>query len=224
MAPRFNAAASASDVCESECLWLHRQLSVLLMLFQVIIDNAHKLEAAALRSLIDAAPELRFLCLAQPWDGASEIEATYSMEAERLGGWSTDEIAAEFKDGGIPTSIENAIRVRGLTGGLPLYVQNAAAIAAHEFAADVLAFCDAIEKRTNDRETAQEIILRAMFESMDDVKVNAYLSFLELPITRDELFAMLGESGLKDQSIASSLTKLRRSSSHRVSGEPYRAP
>ncbi|MGO8253439.1 SEC-C metal-binding domain-containing protein [Rhizobium ruizarguesonis] len=181
---------------------------------QVIIDNAHKLEAAALRSLIDAAPELRFLCLAQPWDGASEIEATYSIEAERLGGWSTDEIAAEFKDGGTPTSIENAIRVRGLTGGLPLYVQNAAAIAAHEFAADVLAFCDAIEKRTNDRETAQEIILQAMFESMDDVtrKVSAYLSFLEIPITRDELFAMLGESGLKDQSIASSLRKLRRSS------------
>jgi hypothetical protein len=181
---------------------------------QVIIDNAHKLGAAALRSLIDAAPGLRFLCLAQPWDGASEIEAIYSIETERLGGWSIDEIAAEFKDTGTPTSIENAMRVRGLTGGLPLYVQNSASITAREFGADVLAFCEAIEKRTNDRETAQEIILRATFESMDDDTraVSAYLSYLEIPITSDELFAMLGESGLRDASIASSLRKLRRSS------------
>ncbi len=181
---------------------------------QVIIDNAHKLEAVALRSVIDAAPELRFLCLAQPWDGASEIEATYSIEAERLGGWSIDEIAAEFKDTGTPTSIENAMRVRSLTGGLPLYVQNAASIAAREFGANVLAFCEAIEKRTNDRETAQEVILRATFESMDDDAraVSAYLSYLEISITRDELFVMMGESGLKDALIASSLRKLRRSS------------
>lgn len=181
---------------------------------QVIVDNAHKLEAAALRSIIDAAPGLRFLCLAQPWDGAVEIEAIYSIEAERLGGWSIDEIAAEFKDAGAPTSIENAIRVRGLTGGLPLYVQNAASIAAHEFGADVLAFCEAIEKRTNDRETAQEIILRATFESLDDCTrmVSAYLSYLEIPVTKDELFTMLGESSLKDETIALALRKLRRSS------------
>lgn len=181
---------------------------------QVIIDNAHKLDAAALRSIIDAAPGLRFLCLAQPWDGAVEIEAIYSIEAERLGGWSIDEIAAEFKDAGAPTSIENGIRVRGLTGGLPLYVQSAAAIAAREFGADVLALCDAIEKRTSDRETAQEIILRATFETLDDGTrtVSAYLSYLEIPVTRDELFTMLGDSGLKDEAIALALRKLRRSS------------
>jgi hypothetical protein len=179
---------------------------------QVIIDNAHKLEAAVLRSLIDAAPELRFLCLAQPWDGGGEIEAIYSVEAERLSGWSNDEIAAELSDTGTPTSIENVMRLRGLTGGLPLYVQNAASIAARDFGADVLAFCEAIEKRTNDRETTQEVILRATFEGLDnDSKaVSAYLSHLDIPITRDELFVMLSDSGMKDASVASALRKLRR--------------
>ncbi|MFN4277048.1 MAG: hypothetical protein ACK4FJ_12165 [Ferrovibrio sp.] len=110
----------------------------------VVIDNIHLLDPQTVRSIIDVAPNIRFLCLGQPWTGSAVLEAVLAVSVEHLKGWSTDDIAAEFRGIGAPASIEETLRVKKLTGGLPLYVTNAAHIAVRDCGGNVTAFCDAI--------------------------------------------------------------------------------
>lgn len=181
---------------------------------QVILDNVHTVPASVIRSLVEAAPSLHFLCLGQPWDGAAELETLFAIDAERLAGWSPDEIAAEFNEEQVPIAIETALRVQGLTGGLPLYVKNVALVAARDYGGDVESMCAAIERRTHEREIAQEIILAEIFARMDEqaLKVAALLSLSEVPLTRAELNDWVGGPSLTGIQIAAALRKLRRAS------------
>lgn len=43
----------------------------------VVIDNVQRMSADAVRTIIDAAPALRFLLIGQPWDGKARIEAVF---------------------------------------------------------------------------------------------------------------------------------------------------
>jgi hypothetical protein len=181
---------------------------------QVILDNSHTLSASGIRSLVEAAPSLRFLCLAQPWQGQAEIEALFSFKAERLEGWSADDIAAEFKSSEVGVTVADALRVQKVSGGLPLFVKNAALVTARDYSGDVEAFCDAIEGRTNDQEIAQEIILSETFAKMDEqaLKLAAILSLAEIPVGRTEIDTWTKDAGFSEVTVASLLKKLRRSS------------
>jgi hypothetical protein len=181
---------------------------------QVILDNTHNLSGSGIRSLTEAAPNLRFLCLAQPWEGQAELEALYSLKAELLGGWSTDDIAAEFRFSDVGVTIANALRVQNISGGLPLFVKNAALVTARDYSGDVEAFCESIECRTNDQETAQEIILSEAITKLDEqaLKLTAILSFSEIPLSKIEVNKWAEGAGFSEVTVASLLRKLRRSS------------
>ncbi|MEO9875322.1 MAG: SEC-C metal-binding domain-containing protein [Anderseniella sp.] len=181
---------------------------------QIIVDNAHRLEASTIRSLAELAPNLRFLCLGQPWDGLAKLETFFEIKAEQLEGWEPDDIAAEFQEAGLSVSVETALRVQKLTGGLPLYVRNAALVAKQDYEGNTDAFCDAIDARTNDKEIAQEIILTDTFASLDEdsLWVCATLSLSEVPLIRSELTTLIGPDSLQERPIAVALRRLRRAS------------
>lgn len=181
---------------------------------QIILDNVHRVGAQSIRSVVEAAPELRFLCVGQPWDGAQELEAFFGITAGQLSGWSHDDIAAEFHDAGSPISVETASRIHRLTGGLPLYVQNAAALTISSYGHDATEFADAIEQRTNAERTAQEVILEATFASLDDraKRVAAILSLSDVPLTAAEIGAFTGERGGSAAQLGAALRTLRRRS------------
>lgn len=181
---------------------------------QVILDNSHRLSATGVRSLVEAAPNLRFLCLAQPWEEQAELEALYSLKSEQLGGWSTDDIAAEFRLSKVGVTVANALRVQKISGGLPLFIKNAALVTARDYGGDVEAFCGSIEGRTNDQEIAQEIILYETFAKMDEPsqKLAAILSLSEVPLSNIEVNNWVKFAGLSEITVAALLRKLRRSS------------
>ena len=56
---------------------------------------------------------------------AHELQATAGVTPESLGGWMADTIAAEAADQGCRADYAACERLRALTAGLPLYVQNA---------------------------------------------------------------------------------------------------
>jgi hypothetical protein len=161
---------------------------------------------------VEAAPNLRFLCLAQPWAGGAALEAQFAIQIEHLSGWSPDDIAAEFAAAGAPVSVEAAHRLQRLTGGLPLYVRNAAFVAARDYDGEVEAFVDAIEARIHDQATAQELILEAAFERLDAncLRVAGVLAMSDVPLTRAEALALLGAVDVLDVDAARALRLLRR--------------
>ncbi|WP_395443261.1 SEC-C metal-binding domain-containing protein [Caulobacter sp. UC70_42] len=180
----------------------------------VVLDNVHRVDAEALQSLVRAAPGVRFLCIGQPWSGAALIEAVFGIQAEHLGGWALDDIAAEFAAEQAPATIRQAEVVRRLTGGLPLYVRSAAVLTARAYEADVEAFCAAIEARANDTATAQEIILDASFVGLDATsrKTAAVLGLSETPLSRQEAFDLLKLAGVGEVDAGRAIRGLRRSS------------
>ncbi|MEH6629611.1 MAG: SEC-C metal-binding domain-containing protein [Halopseudomonas aestusnigri] len=181
---------------------------------QVILDNAHCLDASTIRSLVDAAPSLRFLCLAQPWSEAAHIEAFYGVSAERLAGWSEDDVAYEFNLAGAPVTVKTSQQIVNLTSGLPLYVLNAALVSSRDYNGDASAFCAAVERRTHDQIIAQEIILEETFNKFDIgiSRVAAILSFSEVPLTRIEVDSLAEIVGLSVTDVAIALRNLRRAS------------
>ena len=180
----------------------------------VILDNAHWLDSATIRALVEAAPGIRFLCLAQPWDDAAQIEAYHGITGESLSGWSTDEIAAEFNLAGAPTSLEATGRVLRLTGGLPLYVRNAALLSAHQYSGNAAAFCDAVEQRVHAQATAQDIILEETFDKLElsVARAAALLSLADVPLTQAEVNALLSAGEFSHGAAAAALRQLRRAS------------
>lgn len=61
----------------------------------LVLDNAHRVAATDLVSLIEASPHLHFVLLAQPNAAVARIEATLGIHAEPLRGWSDETAAAE---------------------------------------------------------------------------------------------------------------------------------
>ena len=180
----------------------------------VIIDNVHRLDGGTIRELLEAAPSMRFLCLGQPWDDAAKIEAIHGITSEALGGWSTDDIAAEFNFVGAPISLETAGRILGLTGGLPLYVRNAALLSVRQHSANAADFCDAVERRVHAQATAQEIILEETFDKLEPIEARAaaLLSLSDVPLTPEEVDALLGSEEFSASATAGALRQLRRAS------------
>ena len=95
----------------------------------IVIDNAHRVPAENLRTLVQQTPHARFIFLAQPGPTVQELQATLGLRPEPLGGWATDMIGAEAADSGCIADYAACERLRNLTAGLPLYVQNAMQIA-----------------------------------------------------------------------------------------------
>lgn len=159
----------------------------------VVIDNAHRVPVADIEAIVARAPHVRFLLLCQPVADLPLLESALGIRAETLSGWDEDTIAAATAEAGCSADFAAAQRLSRLTGGLPFYVLNAAAVAAREYGGDVDAFCADVEGQTHIVETAQELILKRAFAGLPDAEREtvAILSLADVALSRDEATALL---------------------------------
>jgi hypothetical protein len=187
----------------------------------VVLDNAHRVPASDLVALTNASDAITFLLLAQPGAAVARIEATLGIAAEPLLGWSNETTAAEAASLGCHGNFEHYERLLKLTGGLPLYVQNALLIAAQSYEGSVERLCAALEARTHLVETAQELILADVFEAFNETEKRAVaaLSLSDVPLTQAEARDVLKRSfDLDPAAAAAAFRKLRSSGAIQVFG------
>jgi hypothetical protein len=178
----------------------------------IVIDNAHRVPAENLRTLVQQTPHAHFIFLAQPGAAVEELQARLALRPELLGGWTTDTIAAEAADSGCIADYAACERLRNLTAGLPLYVQNAAQITVAQYAGALARFCDELAARTHDVATVQEIILARVFESLAPQSRDAVaiLCLADIPLERAEAERVLERAiGLDARAVARAFRELR---------------
>ncbi|MFE3197855.1 hypothetical protein [Embleya sp. NPDC059237] len=166
-------------------------------LVTVVLDNVHRLAYADIRAVLDTASRLRFVLLAQPWGDQGLIEAHLGRPAESLWGWGRDTIAAVFASAGCPVDHPTAQRVLDLTGGLPLFVANAAQLTRDAYGSDARAFCTALQERLHISPTAQELLIGDTFARLGEPArtTAAVLALAEVPLTRSEADALGAAAG-----------------------------
>ncbi len=159
----------------------------------VVIDNAHRVPASDVEAIVARAPHLRFLLLVQPGAELAALEARLAVATETLQGWDEDTIAAAVYDAGCVADFADCERLSRLTGGLPFYVLNAAAVGAREYGGSIHDFCSDVEAQTHVVETAQEIILTRAFAglSAETRETIAVLSLVDVALSRDEAVSLL---------------------------------
>ena len=187
----------------------------------VVLDNAHRVTAGDIAPLIAASPQLHFVLLAQPNASIARLEATLGISAEPLLGWSNETAAEEGSSLGCRGDYGDYERLLALTGGLPLYVQNALKIAAESYGGSVGRLCAALEERTHIVETAQELILADVFETYTDNERRAVaaLSLSDVPLSQAEASDVLKRTfGLEAADAAAAFRRLRSSGSIQIFG------
>lgn len=179
----------------------------------VVLDNVHRLSVTDLRQIVDGAPNQAFIGLGQPWTERALAEATLGIDAESLGGFGADAVAAVFAAEDVGVDPETVESILHLTGGLPLFVINAARLSALQFGSSAQAFCASILARTHQQDTAQDLILEVAFASLSNMAKDAaaILGACDIPLDADEISVIL--SGLSEPSVsAHALRELRRAS------------
>ena len=187
----------------------------------IVLDNAHRVPPADLQPLVQQGQHFKFLLLCQPGRNVRELEALFGVTAEPLQGWATDTIALEVAAHNCRGDYAACKRLSDLTAGMPLYVQNAIAIAAAQYDGSIRQFCDELETKTHVVETAQELILTGVFDALpaphrDGIGV---LSLCDIPLERADATALLMDVlELDEKAVASLLRQLRSSGSIEVYG------
>lgn len=178
----------------------------------VALDNAHQIPSEDLIAAVQAAAAVRFVLLCRPVAEVAAIEAILGVTREDLAGWAPDTVAAEAADAGCRASAADCQRLIDLTAGLPLYVQNAIAIAVAEYGGSLASFCDQLAASTHSVETAQELILGRLFEALPQAvgRTADLLSLCDVPISRADALAYLASDGQDDAAVAASLRHLRK--------------
>lgn len=187
----------------------------------LVLDNAHRVPAADLIALIEASPHLHFVLLAQPNAAVARIEATLGVHSEPLLGWTNETAAAEGLSLGCRGDYAIYERLLKLTGGLPLYTQNALKIAVDNYDGEVDRLCAAIEDRTHIVETAQELILADVFDGFtdDERRAVAGLSLSDVPLNQSEASEILKATfGLETPAAAAAFRRLRLSGAIQILG------
>lgn len=191
------------------------------MVATVVIDNAHRVPAVDLKTLIEHSQNLRFVLLAQPGSDVALMEATLQVDAEQLRGWTNETIAAEGAALGCYGDYAAYERLLALTGGMPLYVQSALQITVQHCEGSVSQFSQELESQTHTVETAQELILARAFADYTEEERRAIstLSLSDVPFTQSEAAQVLGNTfELEDKAVARLLRKLRTAGAIQVFG------
>lgn len=149
-----------------------------------VIDNVHTVTAGTIQKIAAVLGSCRLVLLGQPTPVVAEFEEHLGITAVTLNGWSLVTIAAEFESAHARIDPAAAERVRRLTGGVPRFVSNAAALTDKFYGKDPEAFCSAVESFANTTRTAQELILR---ESFDRLPVNSKLAIALMSLARFSL-------------------------------------
>jgi hypothetical protein len=198
-----------------------KQLAEANMVVTVVIDNAHRVPAADLNSLIEHSHNLRFVLLAQPGPAVALMEAALQVHAEPLRGWSNETIAAEGAALGCHGDYAAYERLLTLTAGMPLYVQSALQIAAQHYDGSVSRFSQELEDQTHVVETAQELILARVFGDYTESERDAIsaLSLSDVPFAQADAAQVLKATfEIDDQAVARLLRKLRSAGAIQVFG------
>ncbi|MEW1698365.1 hypothetical protein [Streptomyces sp. NPDC091278] len=164
----------------------------------IVLDNAHRLDAHDLRHLVEALPTARFVLLGQPRPDQAAFAARLDVLPETLDGWTADSVASVFADADCPVDRPTAERLVGLTGGLPLYVRNAARLTRTHHDGDAARFCTALSARAHTAPTVQDLILAEVFDALDGTaRTTAYLlATAEVPLTDEEVQRLAHAAGL----------------------------
>lgn len=159
----------------------------------VVVDNAHRIPVANLRDLLKATRHIRLILLCQPHENVRELEAFMTLRRETLLGWDLDTVARVASDAGASGSAQAFEQLRTYSGGLPLYVDSAIAVAVSEYGGDIEALCADLGQQANLVETAQEIILARVYDGYDQITQNALaiVSLADAGLTHDEVVRLL---------------------------------
>jgi tetratricopeptide (TPR) repeat protein len=178
----------------------------------VVIDNGHRIPPGDLATLVQHGHDLHFIILCQPGRNTAELEALLQTQSEPLQGWSTDTIALEATTHGCRADFATCDQLLQMTGGLPLYVQNAMEVAKTQNGGELRAFCSDLSQLTHEVETAQELILTRLLEGLSETEQRAVaaLSLCDIPMLSDEAKQFLGITfGLNEKAIARAFRQLR---------------
>lgn len=138
----------------------------------MVLDNVQRCQPDVLRNIVNTCSAVHFVLLGQPGNYVAECETLLEIAHETLKGWTHETIANVFADHGVPVSPALARRVHHLTGGLPLYVESAAQIAAKAYASDARRFIEDIEAGEHTQPAAQEVILEKLLASLTPADQN----------------------------------------------------
>ncbi len=163
----------------------------------VALDNIHKLAADDLVGVIQAGRNINFLLLGRPEGEVAAIEAIVGVKREDLRGWASDTVAAAGHDAGCKGDAADYQRLIDLTGGLPLFVQNALAVAKTDYQGSVKRLCGDLARATHTTEMAQDFVLGRVFEGLPETiaKVADLLSLCDAPLTREEAGSYIVAAG-----------------------------
>ena len=185
----------------------------------IVLDNANRVPPIDVQTLLQQGSHFDFILLCQPDRNMREMEALLGVAAESLQGWATDTVAQEVTARNCRGDYAACRRLKILTAGMPLYVQNAVAIAAEEYGGSIRWFCDEFESLTHIAETTQELLLSRVFGSLESINRDgiAVLSHCDIPLEQSDAMLLLRTVlGLKKQAAATLIRELRTISSIEV--------
>jgi adenosyl cobinamide kinase/adenosyl cobinamide phosphate guanylyltransferase len=176
----------------------------------VVLDNVHRLSAAELKPITEALTTARLVLLGQPRPDQTILSAHLGITAEFLHGWNADRVAQVLADAGAPADAATIARLIALTGGLPLYVRNAALLAQSHYAHDTARMCQALTDRQHTAPTAQDLILEEIFDGLapQAQTTASLLALAEVPLAEDELSRLAQDAGLGPKDCARGLRTL----------------
>ncbi|OPA89656.1 hypothetical protein BFW86_14370 [Pseudomonas fluorescens] len=178
----------------------------------VVLDNAHRVPAESLRILVESTRHLKLVLLCQPGPSIHEVAALIGVTQETLLGWDVDSIAAEAQRLGVKGSASSFKKLHSLTAGLPLYVQSALKFCKTHYRGALAKLCSEVSEQSNVAETAQEIILSKLFNSLSEAsrKALSVWSLVDVGMTKDEICNLLKASvGMTNQQTLALLRTLR---------------
>lgn len=163
----------------------------------VALDNVHQLPADDLKGVIQSGRNLRFVLLGRPEGEVSTLEAILGVTRETLLGWAPDTVAAAAHDEGCQGDAADCQRLLDLTGGLPLFVLNAIAVAKSDYDGFLKRLCQDLARSAHTREIAQDIILGRVFDRLPEAVANIaeLLSLCDAPLRREELRSYVAAAG-----------------------------
>jgi hypothetical protein len=210
--------ASGYDALRTFDTYMDQQGTALLL----VLDNAHRVPVENLRDALNATKCIRFVLLCQPHDNVRELEAVTGLQRETLLGWDIDTVASAVGDLGGFATAQGYQQLRVYTGGLPLYVESAAKIAATEYEGNVDVLCEELQQQKNSVETAQEIILSRVYQGFDKLVQDslALFSLADVGLSHDEVSKLLVNSlNISTGRAAAILKKMRATGTVEVFGK-----
>jgi hypothetical protein len=153
----------------------------------IVFDNAHRVANDVLSEIVRSMRSVKWIVLAQDWPGSELFVTSTGARAETLSGWSRETIAQEATSIGCFGSIEDFQRLHDLTGGLPMFAQDASRICNEAYQGNVASYVADLSGHISIHTTSQEVIVSQVLERLsEDTKAFAsVLGIFTVPFHRD---------------------------------------